>query len=121
MRKFALIAGGAIAAACALAPTAQANTYADDYLEEVGLSIEFSAPLPAARLLQIGNQVCIDYASGYAKGWTPRQIAHNAYLNVKKGTGWTSGWDNAGVETSAIHNLCPQYQFILTADIHGDY
>ena len=62
MRKFALIAGGAIAAACALAPTAHANTYADDYLEEVGLSIEFSAPLPAARLLQIGNQVCIDFA-----------------------------------------------------------
>ena len=24
------------------------------------VSIEFSAPLPAARLLQIGNQVCID-------------------------------------------------------------
>ena len=69
--------------------------------------------------MEIGNQVCIDYASGYAKGWTPRQIGHNAFLHVKAATGWASTWDNSGVQVSAIHNLCHQYQFILNADLHG--
>ena len=70
MRKFALIAGGAIAAACALAPTAQASGDQD--------AVSYAAEMNAA-------------ATSASDDVTPTQARNNAVLVCGMRSGEFSG------------------------------